>query len=114
MVPLSDFSSLLNLRLVAIGKIVMPSVRTTTFAHLVVLTVLLYARTVLRSTSFRFAVYLLFIISFFPFSLKVADITGTNAQYIVQQNLRYILLGVIQFGLIGIILFLVVDALPRL
>lgn len=32
----------------------------------------------------------------------MADITGKNAQYIVQKNLKDIFLGIVQFALIGV------------
>uniref|UniRef100_A0A6B2KZP0 ABC transporter domain-containing protein n=1 Tax=Arcella intermedia TaxID=1963864 RepID=A0A6B2KZP0_9EUKA len=59
-----------------------PSFWNRTVGHLISLTVLLWARTML--------------------SLKVADIVGSNAEHIVQQNLNQIVLGVIKFTLIGI------------
>jgi len=69
-------------RMWQIFRILLPGVWNRTFGHLMSLTVLLWARTML--------------------SLKVADIVGSNAQYIVQKNLKKIALGVIQFALIGI------------
>jgi ATP-binding cassette subfamily D (ALD) protein 3 len=69
-------------RLGDILKIIVPSWKSAEALHLFILTILLYSRTIL--------------------SIKVADITGKNAQYIVQKNLKDIFLGIVQFALIGV------------
>mmetsp|Transcript_24901 Transcript_24901/g.27710 ORF Transcript_24901/g.27710 Transcript_24901/m.27710 type:complete len:717 (+) Transcript_24901:36-2186(+) len=69
-------------RMWRILKIIIPSFYSKEFMHLLVLTGLLICRTIL--------------------SIKVADITGLNAQYIVQRRLSDIIMGIVQFGLMGI------------
>jgi len=69
-------------RLVHIIKILVPSIRTVEFVHICVLTFFLFARTVL--------------------SIQIADITGLNAQYLVQKRWKDTIRGVLYFAAIGI------------
>jgi hypothetical protein len=69
-------------RLKQIFKIIFPSLKSREFLHLAVLTVLLLARSML--------------------SIKVADVTGKNAQYLVQRRWSDTVWGIIWFAAIGI------------
>jgi len=69
-------------RLRRIIGIILPSVRSREMLHLVMLTALLFGRTVL--------------------SIKVADITGDNVQSIVERDWRATLAGIWRFALVGV------------
>jgi len=69
-------------RLGKIVRILIPSIRSTEFAYIAVLTVLLFARTIL--------------------SVVIAEIAGSNAQFLVSRRWREMLLGVRKFALVTI------------
>jgi len=69
-------------RLLKIIKIIIPSISSKEFLHLIVLTLFLLVRTIL--------------------SIQIADVTGLNAQYLVQKRWKDTIKGVILFGAIGI------------
>jgi ABC-type uncharacterized transport system fused permease/ATPase subunit len=69
-------------RLKKILKIIFPSWRSQESLHLAILTLLLLARTIL--------------------SIQVADVTGKNAQYLVQKRWKQTIWGIVWFAAIGI------------
>mmetsp|Transcript_14929 Transcript_14929/g.20864 ORF Transcript_14929/g.20864 Transcript_14929/m.20864 type:complete len:700 (-) Transcript_14929:69-2168(-) len=69
-------------RLLKILKIIIPSIQSREFVHLMILTFLLFARTIL--------------------SIEIADVTGKNAQHLVQRKWKETVLGILHFAAIGI------------
>jgi hypothetical protein len=78
-------------RLRRIIGIILPSIRSREMLHLVMLTALLFGRTIL--------------------SIKIADITGDNVQFIVERDWKSTLLGIWRFALVGVPASLVNSAL---
>jgi ABC-type uncharacterized transport system fused permease/ATPase subunit len=82
-------------RLTLLLKLAIPSWKSAEFFHLVVLTALMLTRTILRQTKqfFHFLILL---------SIKIADITGKNARYLVERRWTDTVRGILLFAAIGI------------